>query len=163
MRVGDWNDDYMDQHAHTQDHALLRPIPARPSTLLFLAGACIMFIAVVAALAFMLPQGVRTDPRSAAEESVLLMLQKERDNIQQVTAVEMAWTKEKGYYTHVTYVTKAGETVQRVYYLDYKEPDRREWFDPAAPGDMQAYYDGWQAAKAERVLRLTPAELENLL
>ena len=163
MRVADWNEDHMHEYAHTQDHMLLTPIPARPKTLLYLATAGVVFIVVVAALAFLLPQGDRTDPRSAAEESVLLMLQEERDNIERVTAVEMAWTKGKGYYTHVTYVTKNGETLQRVYYLDYKDPGRRKWFDPSAPGEMQEHYDGWQAAKAEGVLRFTPAELENLL
>ncbi|MBR2934959.1 MAG: hypothetical protein IKB79_05215 [Oscillospiraceae bacterium] len=163
MRVADFNEDHMHEFAHTQDHMLLIPIPARPKTLLFLAAAGIAFVAIVAALVFLLPQGDRTDPQSVAEQSVHLMLQEERDNIQRVTAVEMAWVKEKGYYTHVTYVTKAGETLQRVYYLDYENPGQRDWFDPAAPGDMQAYYDGWQAAKEKGVLSFTPEELENLL
>ena len=164
MRVGDWNsEDHMHEYAHTQDPLLLKPIPARPKTLLYLAGACAVVLAIVAVLAFWLPKGDHSDPQSAAEQSVRLMIGEERDNIERITAVEMAWIKGKGYYTHVTYVTKAGETLQRVYYLDYKDPGRREWFDPAAPGEMQEYYDGWQAAKAEGVLQFTPAELENLL
>lgn len=163
MKVADWNENHMHEYAHTQDHMLLRPIPARPKTLLYLAAAGVVFIAIVAALAFLLPQGEHSDPQSAAEQSVRLMIQEERDNMERVTAVEMAWTKGKGYYTHVTYVTKAGETLQRVYYLDYEDPGRREWFDPAAPGEMQEYYDGWLAAKAEGVLQFTSAELESLL
>ena len=56
MRVGDWNnEDHMDEYAHTQDPLLLQPIPARPKTLLFLAGACAAFVAVVAILALLLP------------------------------------------------------------------------------------------------------------
>lgn len=163
MKVADWNENEMHEYAHTQDHMLLRPIPARPKTLLYLAAAGIVLIAIVAVLAFLLPQGDHSDPQSAAEKSVRLMIQEERDNIQRVTGVEMAWIKGTGYYTHVTYMTKAGETLQRVYYLDYQDPGRREWFDPTAPGEMQKYYDGWQAAKAEGVLQFTPAELENLL
>lgn len=56
MRVGDWNnEDHMDEYAHTQDPLLLQPIPARPKTLLFLAGACAAFVAIVAVLALLLP------------------------------------------------------------------------------------------------------------
>jgi len=45
----------MHEFAHTQDHMLLIPIPARPKTLLLLAGVGAVFVAVVAVLALLLP------------------------------------------------------------------------------------------------------------
>lgn len=55
MKVADWNENHMDEYAHTQDHTLLHPLPVRPKTLLLLAGVGAVFVAVVAVLALLLP------------------------------------------------------------------------------------------------------------
>lgn len=162
MKVADWNEDHMHEYAHTQDHALLRPIPARPETLLFLAGAGVAFVAIVAALALLLPNGNRTEPKRVAETAVFFLIQEERDNIERVTAVELVW-QEDNKYTHVTYTTKNGDTLQRVYYGSHTQG---EYFDPAAQelGEKQVYYDNWKAAKEkDGVTQFTPQELEDLL
>ena len=161
MRVADWNEDHMHEYAHTQDPMLLTPIPARPKNLLYLAGAGVVIVAIVAALAFLMP-GDRVEPKRVGENAVVFLLREQGENIDRITAVELVWLKENQ-YTHVTYTTKGGETLQRLYYGSHTQG---EYFDPTAQdlGEKQVHYDNWQAAKqANTVHQFTPEELEALL
>ena len=54
MKVADLNENPMHEYAHSQDPAMLHPMPVRPKTMLFLSAACILFVAVVTVLALWL-------------------------------------------------------------------------------------------------------------